>query len=344
MELDLVWERPAWEEALADLRAGDVIPAEEFLALLGQASDQEAEEAALALEVRGVSLDVSHLPAAWGPATAADRLAWEAELVQAGAIPGGLEGSDPLALYWRELAALSPCTDAQARVLGRQARAGDAQAQRALAQGLLFLVAEEARAFAGRGVLLLDLMQEAALSLWQAVLDLDEESGLDWARRRVRQAMARTVTLQWKASGDGGRLLQALRAYQQADRQLLKELGRNPTRQELAAALQITVSEVESLAKLLREAAASQRRVSREEPAEDKPVEETAAFQLHSQVTALLDRLEPMDRQVITLRFGLEGKRPCTPEEAARRLGCSVAEVLKRETEALALLRTQQSD
>ena len=52
MELDLVWERAAWEEALADLRAGDIIPAEEFLALLGQAGDQEAEEAALALEAR----------------------------------------------------------------------------------------------------------------------------------------------------------------------------------------------------------------------------------------------------------------------------------------------------
>lgn len=344
MKLDLVWDRPAWEEALADLRAGDVIRAEEFLALLGQAGDQEAEEAALALEARGVSLDVAHLPAAWGPAAMRDRLAQEAELIRMGAMPGGLPGGDPLALYWQELAALPACTQEQARVLADQARAGDKQAQQALAQGLLFLVAEEAKAFAGRGVLLLDLMQEAALSLWQAVLDLEEETGLDWARRRVRQAMARTVTLQWKASGDGDRLLQALRAYQQADRRLLEQLGRNPTGQELAAALQKTVPEVEALSKLLREAAASQSRVSRQELSEDGPVEETAAFQLHSQVSALLDRLEPLDRRILALRFGLEGKRPWTPEETARELGYSVPEVLEREAAALALLRTQQSD
>lgn len=344
MELDLVWERAAWEEALADLRAGDIIPAEEFLALLGQAGDQEAAEAALALEARGVSLDVTHLPAAWGPAAMKDRLAREAELIRMGAMPGGLADGDPLALYWQELAALPTCTEEQARALALQAEAGDERAQRALTQGLLFLVAEEAEAFAGRGVLLLDLMQEAALSLWQAVLDLDEEIGLDWARRRVRQAMARTVTLQWKASGDGDRLLQALRAYQQADRRLLEQLGRNPTRQELAAALHRTVPEVEALEKLLREAAASQRRVSRREPSEDEPVEETAAFQLHSQVSALLDRLEPLDRRILTLRFGLEGRRPWTPEETARELGCSVPEVLEREAAALALLRTQQSD
>ena len=230
MELDLEWQEPGWRRVLEGIPRGTEIPVERFFAILGSVDEEEAREAALCLEERGVGLDVSHLPQS-GSGALLQRLTLEAELVREGRLPGGLEGGDPLRLYWQELEQLPRLTEAQAREsLSR------GENPNRLTEGLLWLVAQEAPAFAGQGVLLLDLMQEGAMGLMGAMEDAGENV-LERARWHVRQAMARAVALQYMVSGEAQRLLASVRAYQQADRRLLERLGRKPGPEELAQEL-----------------------------------------------------------------------------------------------------------
>ncbi len=150
------------------------------------------------------------------------------EPARRGALPGALASGDPLRLYWQELEALPRLNSLDARELAN----GGADPNR-LTEGLLWLVAQEALDFAGQGVLLLDLMQEGAMGLLQAMEDPGPDP-VERGRWHVRQAMARAVALQYLSTGEAQRLVAAMRAYQQADRRLLERLGRNPGPEELA--------------------------------------------------------------------------------------------------------------
>ena len=209
MDLELEWEEPGWQRMMDSLPRGSVIPAERFFAMLGAVDEEGALEAALTLTARGVGLDVSRLPQG-GPGAAGERLAREAELARRGALPGALASGDPLRLYWQELEALPRLNSLDARELAN----GGADPNR-LTEGLLWLVAQEALDFAGQGVLLLDLMQEGAMGLLQAMEDPGPDP-VERGRWHVRQAMARAVALQYLSTGEAQRLVAAMRAYQQA--------------------------------------------------------------------------------------------------------------------------------
>lgn len=336
MELDLEWQEPGWRRVLEGMSRGTEIPVERFFAILGSVDEEEAREAALCLEERGIGLDVSHLPQS-GSGALAQRLSLEAELVREGRLPGALEAGDPLRLYWRELESLPHMTEAQV-----QEGLGRGENLNRITEGLLWLVAEEAPAFAGQGVLLLDLMQEGAMGLMGAMEDSDGDI-LSRARWHVRQAMARAVALQYMVSGEAQRLLASVRAYQRADRRLLERLGRNPGPEELAQELSMTVEEVQSLGKMVRDAAAARRREPEPE-AEPEKIEDSDYFQLRSQVEELLSCLDPEARKILTVRFGLNGKPPMSQEAAANFLGLSLGELLQKEQAAMALLRQEGKD
>lgn len=331
LDLELEWQEPGWRRMMESLPRGSVIPVERFFAMLGSVDEDEAREAALTLEARGVGLDVSRLPQCSGGA-AAQRLARESELVRRGGIPGALDPGDPLRLYWQELEGLPRLDEASA-----QALAGQGAEPNRLTEGLLWLVPQEAVNFAGRGVLLLDLMQEGAMGLLRA-LEVPGEDLVESARWHVREAMARAVTLQYLASGEADRLLASLRAYQQADRRLLERLGRNPGPEELAQELGKPVSEIRALEKMVRDAAAAARRTPAPETAPEQ-VEDTAYFRLRARVEELLSSLEPVDREILKRRFGLEGAPAMGQEEAARALGLPLEELTRREAAAMRALR-----
>ena len=155
----------------------------------------------------------------------------------------------------------------------------------------------------------------------------------------MRQAMARAVALQyfWPPGGPapgGGHA-----GYQQADRRLLERLGRNPGPEELAQELGKPVVEILALEKMVRDAAAGPDRVT--EPPQEQKVEDTAYFQLRTQVEALLSSLDDLDRALLRRRFGLDGRTPQGLEEAARALGLDPAEAARREQAAMDALRRQ---
>jgi RNA polymerase primary sigma factor len=129
------------------------------------------------------------------------------------------------------------------------------------------------------------------------------------------------------------------------DERLLSDLGRNPTLEEIALELHMTVEEAASVQKMLENARllAQAKKVpepEEEEEAEEQSVENTALFQMRQRISDLLSGLGDTDRQLLTLRFGLEGGLPLSPEETGRKLGLTSDEVIARETAALAKLRT----
>lgn len=341
---DFTFEAAPWEGVLDDLRPGGSLSALRFLALMESEPEAALEEALDRLEEQDILLDISDLPQFSGGGEAAVRLRREAQLVRENKLPQGLEENDPLRLYLEEIAGIPVCGDP--RLLAQECLAGKESARSQLANLLLNRVVEKAFSLAGQGVLLLDLIQEGSLGLWQAILSYSGGDFEDYADRQIQRTLAKTVTLQARANGVGQRMRQALEDYRAVDERLLTELGRNPTLEEIADGLHMTAEEASAVAETLEAARTLSRARADSEPRQEEPedsqaVEDTAYFQMRQRIGELLSGLEEQDARLLTLRFGLEGGLPMTPEDTGRRLGLTPEEVVAREASALAKLRKQ---
>ena len=332
-----------WDLAVARLKRGDMLSAQRFLTLMRSTEDISSEDAALELEQMGVMLDVAGLPVITGNPDTAARLGLEQELLKNGGWSESLDEKDPLRLFVEELAYCAVLDDEDA--LAAQAAAGDQKAMQRLTDGYLKMVFECAGAFAGRGVLLMDLVQEGSLGLWQAILSYESGSFREHALWWIRQAMARAVTLQAEADGVGDHLAGQIDRYQKADKQLLTSLGRNPTDQEIAQELGITLEETISLGKTLREVQnmakiQKEKDKAAESAAEDdQAVEDTAYYQTRERVNDLMEGLTEQETMVLNLRYGLNGKAPLTAQETAVKMNMTADQIAAVESAALAKMR-----
>lgn len=331
-----------WDMALSRLDRGAVMPAGRFLALMEQDSGIDPEMAAMDLEQRGVMLDITDLPKNAGGGKTGERLALEAKLYREGGLMENLEANDPLRLTLEQLKQIEAISNEQA--LAARAAAGDEKAAAELTSGYLPVVYELAGQFLERGVVLMDLMQEGSLGLWQAVLHYETGPFREQAEWWIRQAMARAVTLQAHANGVGAHMAQAMERYRKADRALLTQLGRNPGEEEIALEMGVTAEEAASIGKMLREVEAMERVKQANAPKEPDPedeqaVEDTAYFQSRQRINEMLSGLSDEDAKLLTLRFGLDGKPPMTAQEVGQKLGLTAAEVTEREAAALGALR-----
>ena len=247
-------------------------------------------------------------------------------------------------MYLEELAAIEEIREQELDMLLGALASGDRAARNRLAEGHLARVVELAREYAGYGVLMLDLIQEGNLGLWQGIQVYHTGDYPALRDRRIRCAMAKAVTLQARSGGVGEKLRKAMQDYCEMDKQLLNELGRNPTVAEIAGRLNMTLEEGESVSSMLADAVMMQKQEKpREEPEESsESVEDTAYFRMRERVAELLSQLDSQDAELLTLRFGLEKGEPLTPEATAARLGLSTREVLDREAKALGLLRNAE--
>ena len=341
-KLEFSFEPAPWEQWLGNFPQGASVPAGGLLTLLEGEEEQELEDALQAMEEAGMELDIRDLPKSFGSGETALRLRQEQQLAQKGISPDALEENDPLRLYLEEIAAIPVCGDED--LLAQDAAAGKESAANALTNLGLSRVVEMAGAFTGYGVLLTDLIQEGSLGLWKAVRSYREGEYSAFRDRWIRFYLARAVALQARSSGVGERLRQALEDYRQVDQRLLSDLGRNATVEEIAQELHLSVEQAESVramlenARLLQQAHPSAEDEETPEEAE-QAVENTAAFQMHQRIADLLSSLEPEEARLLTLRFGLEGGKPMTPQETGRILGLTPDEVVAREAAALAKLR-----
>lgn len=339
--IEFAFENSPWDSFRLTRQMGDVIEAADLLTMLEDQSDQALEDALQDMEEGCMVLSITSLPKATAVGEAALRLRREIQLVKNGLHMEDLETGDPLRLYLEEVAA-TPAIGDEAVLAERCAR-GEEQAMLQLTNLGLGRVVQLAGEYTGYGVLLLDLIQEGSLGLWQAIRCY--RSG-DYAAHRdrwVRFYLARAVTLQARQSGVGQKLRTALEDYRAVDERLLSELGRNPTLDEISEALHMSPEETAAVKKMLDNAKLLQRAKAPEPEEipeeEDQAVENTALFQMRQRILDLLSGLDKLDAQLLTLRFGLEGGRPLNPEETGRKLGLTPEEVVSREAAALAKLR-----
>lgn len=339
---DITFEASPWEQVLDTLRPGTQLSAARFLTMMEPETEDTVEDALEQLEQKDILLDISDLPKLTDGGETAVRLRREAQLVKENKLPQGLEENDPLRLYLEEIAAIPACGDPQ--LLAERCLAGDENAMPQLTNVMLSHVIGQSFALAGQGVLLLDLIQEGSLGLWQAILNYAGGDFESYCDRCISRTLAKTVTMQARASGVGQKMRQALEDYRMVDERLLSELGRNPTLEEIALELHMTVDEASTVADTLEAARMMNRAKTAAEPKqetreEEQAVEDTAYFQMRQRISELLSALDETDAGILTLRFGLEGGLPMTPEDTGRKLGLTPEEVVAREAAALSKLR-----
>lgn len=341
-KLDFSFEQTPWEATLATLRYGDRLSAVRFLALLEEEEEDVVEQAFVDLENAGAELDLKDLPKAPGVGASAVRLRQEEQMVQKNELEKKLDETDPLRLYLEEIRSL-PKLNGLDKTL-EDCRTGDENAMAALANAYLPEVVKMAKELVGRGVLLLDLIQEGSLGLWEAVQNWKQGDFDAYIHDCIRKKLVKTVVLQARAGGVLQKMRQAAEDYRAVDEKLLSDLGRNPTLEEIAQELHITPEEASVVKKSMDDARLIEQAKSIGKPKEDDPeeeqaVEDTAYFQSRQRILDLLSDLTEADAKLLTLRFGLEGGLPMSPEETGKQLNLTPEEVVTREAAALAKLR-----
>ena len=342
--LDVTFGSSGWEQFLDRITPGGTLDGVQFLAMMEQESEETQEEALQVLDEKNILLTVDGLGEFPASAEMAVRLRLEKDLVAKNKLPEGLEENDPLRLYLEEIAQL-PTGEPASLILEYQNGREEVLPQ--LTNLMLPRVAEQAFRLAGRGVLLLDLLQEGGLGLWQGILTYktgDFESHCDGY---ILRSLHKALVMQAREFGVGQKMRQAMEDYRSMDEQLLADLGRNPTPEELAEALHLTVEEVEAVAKVLETArrlqfATKEPEKEEEELAETQAVEDTAYFQMRQRIAELLSSLDETDAKLLTLRFGLEKGLPMSAAEVGKILGMSEEDVTAREAAALMRLRNER--
>lgn len=345
--MDFSFEPTAWERYRFSRQMGDVVDAVDLLTMLEDESDQALEDALQDMEEGCMILSIASLPKAAGVGEAALRLRQEIQFANSGMMLKDLEPGDPLRLYLEEVAATPAAGDES--LLAAESARGNEKAKLMLTNLGLSRVIALAGEHTGYGVLLMDLIQEGSLGLWQAIGCYHSGDYAAHRDRWIRFYMAKAVTLQARQSGVGQKLRNALEDYRAVDEQLLGELGRNPTLEEIAQGLHMSVEETAAVqkmlenAKILAQVKKPEKEEDKTEEEEEQAVENTALFQMRQRIMDLMSGLDKQDAQLLTLRFGLEGGKPMSPEETGRKLGLTPEEVISREAAALAALRNNRT-
>ena len=343
--MEFTFEDSLWEQTLPTLK--DSIDAEKFLAMLEDEEESFLEEAFAQLCARKIRLDIAKLPTGSATGEAAVRLRTEAQLVKSGKLLQDLEDSDPLKLYLLEIAGIPAAGDLKCLTEELKENKDDAALQQRILKLCLSRVVELACAHTGYGVLLLDLIQEGSMGLWQNLSRYDGGDFEDFRDWHICQSMAYIITLQARDQGVGQKMRQALEDYRSVDEKLLAELGRNPTREEIAEQLHMSAAQTEIVEAMLKTARDMHRAKAEQEPKEEEPednqaVEDTAYFQARQRIQELLSGLDERAAKLLTLRFGLEGGLPKSPEQTGKILGLTPEEVVAAEAQALSKLREQK--
>ena len=339
--MEFVFEQAPWEQLLENPDGGRICALELLSCLEGEA-EESLEDAFAVMEDRGIALDVSRLTDLTTGAQLTLRLRQEKQMAEKGSYFRELEETDPLRLYLEELSRTPAAGDEN--LLAEKCAEGDEGAMQRLTDLSLRRVVTLAEELAGRGVLLLDLIQEGSLGLWQGILRYRAGEFAHWRDWWIRQYMAYAMLRQARSAGAGQKLKQGMEDYRDVDQRLLGELGRNPTLEEIAEAMHATAEEAAAYRAML-DMARSRQMVDGEreekEPAEEdqQAVEDTAYFQSRQRILELLSVLSEQEQKLLTLRFGLEGGLPLSPEDTGRSLGLTAYEVVELEAAALAKLR-----
>lgn len=342
---DFVFEQAPWEAYLRSCKNGSVISGWNLISMLEDEEDDAVEDAFSILTVKKLQLDLSGLPQMSAGSNTAQRLQQEREYVTGGLKTALMEETDPLRLYLEEIAAAPARGDE--KLLAEQLSSGDQRAAQRLTELGLSRVVEIAAEYAGQAVLLLDLIQEGNIGLWEAISGY---RGGDYAAQRdeaIRSSVLKAIVLQARSNGISQKMKKALQDYRAADQHLLTKLGRNPGLEEIAQEMHISLEQAQTIEKTMADILLLQKAeklaAPKEETAEDElPVEDTAYFQMRQRISEMLSVLDEQEARILTMRFGLEKGLPMSAEEVAKALGITTAAVTACETAALSKLRAEK--
>ncbi|MCI8284855.1 MAG: RNA polymerase sigma factor RpoD [Firmicutes bacterium] len=264
----------------------------------------------------------------------------------------GIAVDDPVRMYLKEIGKVSLLTAEEEIELAKRMELGDEEAKKKLCEANLRLVVSIAKRYVGRGMLFLDLIQEGNLGLIKAVDKFDWRKGYKfstYATWWIRQAITRSIADQARTIRIPVHMVETINKLIRISRQLLQELGREPTPEEIAAEMDISVEKVREILKIAQEPVSLETPIGEEEdshlgdfiPDDDVPAPaEAAAFSmLKEQLVEVLDTLTEREQKVLKLRFGLEDGRARTLEEVGRQFDVTRERIRQIEAKALRKLR-----
>ena len=259
---------------------------------------------------------------------------------------------DPVRMYLKEIGKVPLLTPEEEQDLARRMADGDEEAKRRMAEANLRLVVSIAKRYVGRGMLFLDLIQEGNLGLIKAVDKFDYTKGYKfstYATWWIRQAITRAIADQARTIRIPVHMVETINKVIRVSRQLLQELGHDPSAEEIASEMGMPVDKVRDILKIAQEPVSLETPIGEEEdshlgdfiPDEDasEPSEAASFSLLKEQLMTVLDTLTPREKKVLELRFGILDGRTRTLEEVGKEFNVTRERIRQIEAKALRKLR-----
>lgn len=266
--------------------------------------------------------------------------------------PTGVKINDPVRMYLKEIGRVQLLTAAEEVELALKIEEGDQEAKQRLAEANLRLVVSIAKRYVGRGMQFLDLIQEGNMGLMKAVEKFDYRKGFKfstYATWWIRQAITRAIADQARTIRIPVHMVETINKLIRIQRQLLQDLGREPTPEEIGAEMDLPTEKVREILKIAQEPVSLETPIGEEDDShlgdfiEDQeatsPAEHAAYELLKEQLEDVLDTLTDREENVLRLRFGLDDGRTRTLEEVGKVFGVTRERIRQIEAKALRKLR-----
>lgn len=267
-------------------------------------------------------------------------------------VPEGVSVDDPVRMYLKEIGKVPLLSPDEEIELAKKIELGDEAAKKKLAEANLRLVVSIAKRYVGRGMQLLDLIQEGNLGLIKAVEKFDYRKGYKfstYATWWIRQAITRAIADQARTIRIPVHMVETINRLVRTQRQLVQKLGREATPEELAKELDMPVDRVREIMKISQDPVSLETPIGEEEDShlgdfiqDDQvtvPADAATFTLLHEQLMEVLDTLTEREQKVLRLRFGLDDGRPRTLEEVGREFNVTRERIRQIEAKALRKLR-----
>ncbi|PRO65117.1 RNA polymerase sigma factor RpoD [Alkalicoccus urumqiensis] len=267
-------------------------------------------------------------------------------------VPPGIKINDPVRMYLKEIGRVPLLSATEEIELAKRIEEGDEEAKRRLAEANLRLVVSIAKRYVGRGMLFLDLIQEGNMGLIKAVEKFDYNKGYKfstYATWWIRQAITRAIADQARTIRIPVHMVETINKLIRVQRQLLQDLGREPTPEEVSKEMDLTPDKVREILKIAQEPVSLETPIGEEDDShlgdfiEDQEAlapSDAAAYELlKEQLEDVLDTLTDREENVLRLRFGLDDGRTRTLEEVGKVFGVTRERIRQIEAKALRKLR-----